>query len=311
MTIETRPLGRTGVDVTILGYGAMELRGRPWGPAIEDEAAGLLLHAVLDGGISLIDTSIDYGRSEELIGRYLAHRRDEYFLASKCGCLLGEPPAGATPPFPHDYRAANIRAGAEQSLRRLGTDRLDLLQIHMSPSRAQLAADETVETLLSLRQAGKIRFIGMSGTRPHLPGHIAMGVFDVFQIPYSAIQREHEDLITAAAAAGAGTLIRGGAARGAAAQDKDWRSGPLGLADGEGQRRWESSGVQHLLGEMSRQEFVLRFTLSHPGLSSTIVGTSDAGHLRSNLAMAAQGPLPAGLYEEASHRLQPASPPPG
>ena len=73
--------------MTILGYGAMELRGQPRGPAIEDEEAGRLLNAVLDGGINLIDTSIDYGRSEELIGRYLAHRRDEYFLASKCGCL--------------------------------------------------------------------------------------------------------------------------------------------------------------------------------------------------------------------------------
>jgi aryl-alcohol dehydrogenase-like predicted oxidoreductase len=117
-------------------------------------AAGRLLGAVLDSGISLIDTSIDYGRSEELIGRYLGHRRGEYFLASKCGCLLGDPPAGATPPFPHDYSPGNVRAGIEQSLRRLGTGHLDLVQVHMSPSRAQLQADQTVETLLSLRQEG-------------------------------------------------------------------------------------------------------------------------------------------------------------
>ena len=308
MTIETRHLGRTGTDVTILGYGAMELRGRPWGPAIEDEEAGRLLNAVLDGGINLIDTSIDYGRSEELIGRYLAHRRGEYFLASKCGCLLGDPPPGATPPFPHDYSAANVRAGVEQSLRRLGTDRLDLVQVHMSPSRAQMEAAETVGTLLSLRDEGKVRFIGMSGILPHLPDQIAMGVFDVFQIPYSAVQREHEELITAAAAAGAGTLIRGGAARGGPAGDKDWRQGPLGLAQGEGQRRWESSGVQDLLAGMSRLEFVLRFTLSHPALSSTIVGTSTMDHLRSNLAIAGKGPLPADLYKEAKRRLKPAGP---
>jgi aryl-alcohol dehydrogenase-like predicted oxidoreductase len=286
----------------------MELRGRPWGPAIEDEEAGRLLNAVLDGGINLIDTSIDYGRSEELIGRYLAHRRGEYFLASKCGCLLGDPPPGATPPFPHDYSAANVRAGVEQSLRRLGTDRLDLVQVHMSPSRAQMEAAETVGTLLSLRDEGKVRFIGMSGILPHLPDQIAMGVFDVFQIPYSAVQREHEELITAAAAAGAGTLIRGGAARGGPAGDKDWRQGPLGLAQGEGQRRWESSGVQDLLAGMSRLEFVLRFTLSHPALSSTIVGTSTMDHLRSNLAIAGKGPLPADLYKEAKRRLKPASP---
>jgi aryl-alcohol dehydrogenase-like predicted oxidoreductase len=305
MTIETRPLGRTGADVTILGYGAMELRGQPHGPAIEDDEAGRLLNQVLDGGITLIDTSIDYGRSEELIGRYLGHRRDEYFLASKCGCLLGPPPAGARPPFPHDYSPANVRAGIDQSLRRLHTDRLDLVQVHMSPSRAQLEAEDTVGTLMSAREQGKVRFLGMSGILPNLPDHIAMGVFDVFQIPYSAVQREHEDLITAAAAAGAGTLIRGGAARGGPAEDKNWRQGPLGLSEGAGRSRWESSGVEALLGDMPRLEFVLRFTLSHPGLSSTIVGTSKIGHLQANLAAAAKGPLPPGLYEQAKQCLTP------
>jgi aryl-alcohol dehydrogenase-like predicted oxidoreductase len=281
----------------------MELRGQPRGPAIEDEDAGALLNAVLDGGINLIDTSIDYGNSEELIGKYLAGRRDEYFLASKCGCLLGDPPAGATPPFPHDYRPANIRAGVEQSLRRLDTDRLDLLQIHISPSRAELEADETLETMTALRDEGKIRFLGMSGNLPNLPDQIAMDVFDVFQIPYSALQREHEGLIDDAVAAGAGTLIRGGAARGAPAEEKAWRQGPIGLAEGEGQRRWEESGVEEILGDMGRIEFVLRFTLSHPGLSSTIVGTSSLDHLRSNLAIAEKGPLPTDVYEEAKRRL--------
>src|SRR5258708_24989254 len=82
----------------------------------------------------------------------------------------------------------------------------------MSPSRAQMEADKTIETLQSLRDEGKVRFIGMSGTLPNLPDHIAMDVFDVFQIPYSAIQRAHEDHITAAAAAGAGAPIPGGGA---------------------------------------------------------------------------------------------------
>lgn len=302
MTIETRPLGRTGADVTILGYGAMELRGQPRGPAVDDGEAGRLLGAVLDGGVNLIDTSVDYGRSEELIGRHIGHRRQEYFLASKCGCLL-DPPPGATPPFPHDYSPGNVRAGVEQSLRRLRTDRLDLVQVHMSPSRAQMEADQTVDTLRSLREEGKVRFLGMSGTLPHLADHIEMGVFDVFQIPYSAVQREHEDLISAAAAAGAGTLIRGGAARGGPAEDKGWRQGPIGLAEGEGRRRWESSGADELLDGMTRLEFLLRFTLSHPALSSTIVGTSSLGHLRANLDIAAKGPLPPEVYDEAKRRF--------
>jgi aryl-alcohol dehydrogenase-like predicted oxidoreductase len=303
MGIPTRWLGGTGVEVTTLGFGAMELRGEPRGPAIEDAEAGRLLNALLDGGVNLIDTSIDYGRSEELIGRFLAHRRDAFFLASKCGCPLGELPPDLPPPWPHDYSAANVRAGVEQSLRRLRTDRLDLVQVHVSPSREEMEREGTIEAMVELREEGKVRFLGMSGTLPNLAEHIAMGVFDVFQIPYSAVQREHEELISRAAAAGAGVLVRGGVARGAPSQEKSWAVPPIGLAEGEAKRRWEASGVAELLDGMSRLEFVLRFTLTHPGLSSTIVGTSRMDHLQSNLAIAAKGPLPPDLYEEAKRRL--------
>ena len=304
MALTTRPLGPTGTDVTILSYGAMELRGQPRGPEIAGEDAGRLLNQVLDGGINLIDTSPDYGHSEELIGRYIGHRREEFFLASKCGCPL-EAPTDLPPPYPHDYTPANVRAGVEQSLRRLGTDRLDLVQVHMSPSRAVLEENRTVQTLQDLQAEGKVRFIGMSGILPNLPDHLAMGVFDVFQIPYSAVQRGHEDLITAAAAAGAGTFIRGGAARGAASEEKNWRTGPLSQDPGLGQRNWEDSGVTDLLRDagLSNMEFILRFTLSHPGLSTTIVGTSNPAHLAGNIAIAERGPLPADLYEEAKKRL--------
>ncbi len=304
MAIMTRTLGGTGAEVTVLGYGAMELRGRPRGPQIADQDAGRLLNAVLDGGINLIDTSPDYGRSEELIGSYIGHRRAEFFLASKCGCPL-ELPADAVPPYRHDYSPGNVRADVEQSLRRLRTDHLDLVQVHMSPSRAALEENHTVEMLRDLQAEGKVRFIGMSGILPDLPDHIAMGVFDVFQIPYSAIQRDHEELITEAADAGAGTFIRGGAARGAAAEDKNWRTGPLGQGPGVGQRNWETSGIAGLLSEagLSDMEFVLRFTLSHPGLSTTIVGTSNPVHLAGNIAVAEKGPLPADLYEAARKQL--------
>jgi aryl-alcohol dehydrogenase-like predicted oxidoreductase len=307
MTIMTRTLGRTQADVTILGYGAMELRGEPRGPEIDDDTAGRLLNAVLDGGINLIDTSPDYGRSEELIGKHLGHRRDEFFLASKCGCLI-EIPADAQPPYPHDYSPANVRADVEQSLRRLRTDRLDLVQVHMSPSVEQLRDNQTVETLQELQKEGKVRFIGMSGILPNLPGQIAMDVFDAFQIPYSAVQRDHEELITAAAGTGAGTLIRGGAARGAPSEDKNWQNGPLSQPAGLGQRNWAASGIGDLLAGsgMTPMEFVLRFTLSHPYLSTTIVGTASPGHLQSNIATAEKGPLPADLYAEAKSRLQPA-----
>lgn len=304
MAIEIRTLGRTNANVTILGYGAMELRGDQRGPHVEDDDAERLLNAVLDGGITLIDTSPDYGRSEELMGRFVSHRRDEFFLASKCGCPLEVPP-GAPGPYPHDYSPANVRAAVERSLTRLRTDRLDLVQVHMSPSTEQLRENQTIETLRDLQAEGKVRYIGMSGILPNLPDHIGLGVFDAFQIPYSAVQRDHEDLINDAVKTGAGTLIRGGAARGGPSEEKKWNAAPLSQAAGVAKDNWEKASLDGLLADsgLSSHEFTLRFTLSHPGLTTTIVGTSSLAHLESNLKIAEKGPLPADVYEEAKRRL--------
>jgi len=126
-TLPRRALGRTGLEVTSLSYGAMELRGTPAGPEVSDEQAERVLNATLDAGINFIDTAPDYGRSEERIGASIARRRAEYFLASKCGCVPGVGMSGE-----HVHTAENIRAGVEQSLRRMRTDYLDLVQFHRS-----------------------------------------------------------------------------------------------------------------------------------------------------------------------------------
>src|SRR5580658_8521745 len=187
-----RELGRTGLQVTMLGYGAMELRGAPRARPTTDEQADTILNAVLDAGINYIDTSIDYGLSEERIGRYISHRRSEYYLASKCGCLVGAPPAPRGQRNAHVFTRDNVVAGVEQSLVRMKTDYLDVVQFHSSPSQQTLEEHGALDALLELKAAGKVRFIGMSGALPHLTEHIAMGVFEVFQIPYSAVEREHE-----------------------------------------------------------------------------------------------------------------------
>ncbi len=303
-----RTLGRTALEVTTLGYGAMELRGGR-GRDISEQQAETVLNAVLDSGINLIDTSPDYGLSEERIGRYIAHRRDEYVLASKCGCLVAVEPTAGGPR--HVFTPENIRAGVEQSLSLMKTDHLDIVQFHGSPSRAELEEHGGLQALQDLQQEGKVRFLGMSGTLPHLPDQIAMGVFDEFQTPYSALQREHEDLITAAAEAGAGTFIRGGAAKGAPSEDKAWDLGrparPGGpadpFADGSAERFWDAAKLDELAEGTGRMAFTLRFTLTHPGLSTTIVGTANPAHLAQNVEAAQAGPLPADLYEEAKRRL--------
>jgi aryl-alcohol dehydrogenase-like predicted oxidoreductase len=290
-----RTLGRTGVEVTTLGFGAMELRGGNRGPGLNDEDAGKLLNLVLDSGINFIDTSIDYGMSEERIGRYISHRRDEYFLASKCGCVVdgqqGE----------HVHTAQNIRFGVENSLKRLQTDHLDLVQFHRSLTMAEFQADGALQELLKMREEGKVRFVGVSGTLPNLPEQIESGVFDAFQIPYSALQREHEGAIQMAADHNMGAIIRGGVARGA---PTDWEKRNYYMVSTDTMKqRWDDANLDDLLGDMPRVEFMLRFTLSHPGLSTTIVGTSNPDHLKNNVANAMKGPLPAAVVGEAKKRL--------
>jgi aryl-alcohol dehydrogenase-like predicted oxidoreductase len=304
--LPTRVLGRTGLEVTTLGYGAMSL-DRRFGREVSPDEARLVLNAVLDAGINLIDTSPDYGPSEEMIGASIADRRDEYVLATKVGCPVAvERPEGERPR--HVYTRENIRAAIEQSLRRMKTDHLDIVQFHGSPSRAQLEEHGAVEELEAQRAAGTVRFLGMSGTIPNLADQIAMGVFDEFQIPYSALQREHEALIAEAATAGAGTVIRGGVARGGPAEDKRWEVRRLPEVEAERPRAlWEAAGLDGLLDGMSRMEFMLRFTLTSPDVHTTIVGTAVAEHLAANVEAVRRGPLSSDVFEEAKRRLDAAA----
>ena len=304
MSLPTARLGRTGFETTRLGFGAMELSGL--GGPLSPQQVGRLLGGVLDAGINLIDTSPDYGSSEELVGAHLAHRRGEFFLASKCGCLVGRQPVLRDGRLEHDFSPANIRAGVEQSLRRMKTDHLDLVQVHSSPSRAVLEQHGSVAALEALRAEGKVRFVGMSSVLPDLLDHIEMGVFDVFQIPYSALQPEHEDAIRTAAQAGAGTIVRGGVARGAPAPDHDpardhafWQAFVK-----ERRELWARAKLDELLEGASRMEFLLRFVLGHPDLHTTIVGTSKPEHLAANVAAARKGPLLPHLRAEAERRIE-------
>src|SRR2546426_5781703 len=134
MAVAKRELGRTRLQVTTLGYGAMELRGAPRARDITEAQAETILNEVLDAGINYIDTSIDYGLSEERIGRYISHRRAEYYLASKCGCLVGAPPAPRGQRGQHVFTRDNVVAGVEQNLVRVRTHYLRGVQFHPSPS---------------------------------------------------------------------------------------------------------------------------------------------------------------------------------
>ena len=298
-TLPIATLGRTGLEVTKLGYGAMEVRGtRIWGgrPVTDDEA-GTILNAVLDSGINFVDTANDYGRSEEYIGRYLAARRAEFILATKCGCTVVRKD-DTTDETPHVWTRENLFRGLHESLERMRTDYVDLMQLH-NPSVEQVDQGDLVAVLNEMKQQGKVRWIGISSTNPHLQTYIDRGVFDVFQIPYSALEREHEELIAAAADSGAGVIVRGGVARGEPGS---------GLGNQDRWALWEAGGLDELLDEgETRTGFLLRFTNSHPGMTTNIVGTKNPEHLRANVAAASRGPLPADTYAEAKRRLDEAS----
>lgn len=289
-----RQLGRTGLQVTQLGYGSMGLRGpKTWGVrVVSDEDADRFLNAVLDAGINFIDTAPDYGVSEERIGQYISGRRNEFYLATKCGCTYKQHDDHIE--IAHEWKTDVIERNLETSLRRMKTDYVDLLQFHGGDAET-LQRRGVIDQLLAFKKQGTIRFMGMSSKIPDLSALIELDVFDAFQIPYSCLAPEHHDLIIAAAETGAGIIIRGGIAHG----------GP----DAEIQREalndvWARARLDELLPPgVSRAELILRYTLSHPNCHTTIVGTCDHDHLAENIAAVEAGPLPEELCRQIRNRI--------
>ena len=258
---------------------------------MDDDQRRGILNAVLDAGINLIDTADDYGltyddenSSEKLIGRYISHRQSEFYLATKCGGSESG----------HLWTKENVFRNLHDSLERLRADHVDIMQLH-GATVADCQRDGLVESLLEMRQQGKVRWIGASTNLPDLPTFLEWGVFDVFQLPYSALERDHEGWLTRAAEAGAGILIRGGVAL-----------GELGIGTGVAHewRKFEEAGLDDLRedGE-SRTAFLLRFTMTHPHAHTNLVGTTNPDHLHENVRAALRGPLPADVYDEARRRL--------
>lgn len=292
--MDQRILGRTGLAVTQLGYGSMGLRGpRTWGVrVVSDDDAERFLNAVLDAGINLIDTSPDYGVSEERIGRFIGSRRREFSLATKCGCVYTQRDDHLE--LDHVWKPDVVRRNLETSLQRLRTDYVDVLQFHGGDAET-LQREGLIDLLLEFRNQGLVRFIGVSSSLPNLAGLIDLGVFDTFQIPYSCLAPQHHDLICRAAESGAGMILRGGIAQGG--PDAEIQRPPLNEI-------WDKAKLDELRPDgMTRAELILRYTLSHPHCHTTIVGTCNLAHLAENLAAARRGPLPANLHAEITARV--------
>lgn len=285
-----RPLGRTGLEVSAIALGTVEL-GLAYGvgaqgttsPPSEEEASRLLHHAA-DAGITLFDTAPTYGESERLLGRALGKRRDCLFATK-----ISLPPAFAAEAAPGVLRRA-IEASLQASRRALQRDVLDLVQLH-NATEAAITRGAVAEVLLEARRRGEVRFLGVTvyGERAALAA-LSAGYVDVIQVAYSLLdQRMAARVLPQAAAAGVGVLGRSALLKGALTPRAQWlppELTPLREAARQVCRAYDISWAQ-------LPRLALRFCLAAPQLSAVLVGARTIEELDQALAAAAAGPLSA------------------
>jgi methylglyoxal reductase len=199
-------LGSSGIDASVVAFGAWAVGGWMWG-GVEESEAVKTINAAIDAGINFIDTAPIYGfgRSEEVVGKAIKNRRDEVILATKCGMVWDVEKGDFF--FTSDAEIIrkdggdikvylylgpeSIRREVEASLKRLGTDHIDLYQTHWQESTTPIA--DVMEELLKLRDEGKIRSIGVSNVSvSQFEEYRAVGAVDTDQEQYSMLFREHE-----------------------------------------------------------------------------------------------------------------------
>jgi aryl-alcohol dehydrogenase-like predicted oxidoreductase len=286
--MEYRKLGKTGMNVSVLGFGGSEIGYEH----IALAAAKKLLNEALDLGLNVIDTAECYATSEELIGEAVGKRRKDYYLLTKCGHESG----WSSP----DWRAESLLRSIQRSLKRLKTDHVDLIQLH-SCSEAELRKGTVIDTLKRARERGYTRFIGYSGDSQAALCAIECGEFDTLQTSVSIADQEALDLfLPLAEKHNVGVIAKRPVANVA------WHNGSRPPSDAYGRTYWER--LQKLRYEFLKKDLketaavALRFTLSVLGVHTAIVGTSKLGRFSENGAAAAAGPLPKELFESIRAR---------
>jgi aryl-alcohol dehydrogenase-like predicted oxidoreductase len=276
--MEKRRLGKTDMDVTVLGFGGAEIG---FEEAAEDTVADLL-NGALDAGLNVIDTAECYRGSEEMIGRAVSNRRDEFYLFTKCGHPLGAE-SGA------NWSRDSILESIQRSLKRLKTDKIDIVQLH-SCSEAELRKGEAIGALQTARERGYTRYIGYSGDSR--PAHYAVesGAFDTLQTSINIADQEAIDLsVPLAREKQMGVIAKRPIANAA------WKTGHKPM-DSYQHEYWERlrklkyDFLQH--ADLERTiAIALRFTLSVPGVHTAIVGTSKPERWKQNAQFLEEGPL--------------------
>ncbi len=287
--MEQRTLGRTGLKVSPLGFGAA--------PAAflksDVERTVTVLNSLLDTGVNLVDTAAVYPGSEEFIGNHFADRRDEFVLVSKCGHTKVE---GVSAP---NWSRELVSAAVDRALRLLKTDRLDVMLLH-SCDLDTLKKGDAIGALVDARKAGKISHLGYSGDNEAAEYACALDDIEVLETSVNYLDQANiERALPAARANNVGVIAKRPVANAAWKGAAD-RAGIYVSYTKEYIRRHDAMKIQaqeYGFTEEQWPELALRFTLGFPEVSTAIVGTTNPENAKINLDAAAKGPLSGDIVE--------------
>lgn len=308
------PLGKTGLSVSTIGFGAWAIGGTNWG-ATDDKVSKRALHAALDLGVNFIDTADVYGfgHSESLIAEVLAERggKADIVIATKAGndfYHVGSNDDAGYGPIRQTYTKEYIRFAAEQSLKRLGVDALDILQLH-SGDLENLDRDEPWEALQRLKQEGKIRFAGWSVQSFQETAQAFLldryrDIIDTIQVRYNLLEREAEkELLPGAMKFNIGVIVRipllfglltGKFSRQSRFGEDDHRR--MNLSPEKLEKYLEQlekcQSLYNRYPDQTAAQVSLRFCISHPACHLAIPGAKTDRQVADNCAASDLGPLP-------------------
>jgi aryl-alcohol dehydrogenase-like predicted oxidoreductase len=295
MTLPTRPFGKTGMDITLVGFGAWAAGGGgwafSWGHQEDEESVAALRHAV-ESGVNWVDTAAVYGlgHSEQVVARALRGlpEADRPFIFTKCG--LRWDPADPYKPARRVGAAASIREELEASLRRLEVEVIDLYQMHW-PAEDGTPLESYWSTLLELKDQGKIRAAGLCNhTAAQLEAAESLGHVDSLQPPFSAIRRTAAPDIAWCAAHSTGVIVYSpmqaglltgsfSAERVATLDPDDWRRRNPEFQDERLTRNLALAEALRPIAEArgtTVAALAVAWTLAWPGVTAAIVGARSA-----------------------------------
>ena len=304
--MQYRVLGRTNFEVSDIGYGAWGIGGKQWLGGTDDESL-LALRRAIELGVNLIDTALAYGdgHSEQLVGDAVRAAGRKIYVATKVPPKNRAWPVKSGTPissvFPYDY----LISSAEESLRNLRLETIDLLQLHVWTDE-WVERDEWRRAFEDLKRSGKVQSVGVSATEHDPDSTLAImrtGLIDAVQVIYNIFDQTPEaHMLPLAREMNIGILARvpldEGALTGAIGEATTFPAGDFRAYYFRGAER-KRQVVEHVdalrrdLGEgVSLPDTALRFCLSHPAVSSVIPGMRSRRHVESNAALSNLGPLP-------------------